>query len=59
MSGQWHGGKGGSPRRMSVSQEEWNNRWDAIFARDLPADKPPAEDVVEGQSNTVPESTKE
>lgn len=28
-------GKGSRPRPFSVSHEEWSNRWDAIFARDL------------------------
>lgn len=55
MSGQWHGGKGSSPRKMSVSQDEWENRWNAIFARDLPADAPPTEDTAQGQINTAPE----
>jgi len=30
------GGKGSKPRPFSISQEEWSNRWNAIFARDLP-----------------------
>ena len=29
------GGKGSKQRPFSVAQEEYNNRWDAIFARDL------------------------
>jgi hypothetical protein len=29
------GGKGSSPRPKSVSCEEWSNRWDAIFQRDV------------------------
>jgi hypothetical protein len=29
------GGKGSAPRPFSVSQQEWDNRWDAIFSRDL------------------------
>ena len=29
------GGKGSSPRPFSVSQDEYNKRWDAIFGRDL------------------------
>ena len=33
MSGSWHGGKGSSPRPLSVSQEEFGNRWDAIFGK--------------------------
>ena len=28
-------GKGSSPRPFSVSQDEYNKRWDAIFGRDL------------------------
>jgi hypothetical protein len=28
------GGKGSSPRPYSVSNEEYANRWDAIFARE-------------------------
>jgi len=29
------GGKGSKPRPFSVSQEEYDNRWDTIFQRDL------------------------
>jgi hypothetical protein len=29
------GGKGSSPRPLSVSNEEYANRWNAIFGRDL------------------------
>jgi len=29
------GGKGSSPRPLSVTNEEYANRWDAIFGRDL------------------------
>jgi hypothetical protein len=29
------GGKGSSPRPKSVSGEEWANRWDAIFQKDV------------------------
>lgn len=28
-------GKGSSPRPFSVTQEEYANRWDAIFGRDV------------------------
>lgn len=35
MSGSWHGGKGSKARPMSVTQEEYDKRWDAIFGRDL------------------------
>jgi hypothetical protein len=27
-------GKGSTPRPRSVADEEWANRWDAIFGRD-------------------------
>ncbi len=30
-----HGGKGSKPRPYSVSQVEYESRWDAIFGRDL------------------------
>jgi hypothetical protein len=29
------GGKGSAPRPFSVSQEEYDNRWEHIFSRDL------------------------
>jgi hypothetical protein len=29
------GGKGSKPRPFSVSQHEYDNRWDNIFSRDL------------------------
>mgnify|MGYP007069477924 FL=1 len=29
------GGKGSKPRPFSVTQEEYDNRWDTIFGRDL------------------------
>ena len=33
------GGKGSAPRPFSVTQHEYDNRWDAIFGRDVkPAD---------------------
>lgn len=30
------GGKGSRSRPYSVTQQEYDNRWDAIFGRDLP-----------------------
>ena len=30
--------KGSSPRPYSVSQQEYDTRWDAIFGRDLPVE---------------------
>lgn len=35
MSSKSDGGKGSSPRPFSVSQAEYDARWDAIFQRDL------------------------
>lgn len=32
------GGKGSKPRPISVSQQEYDTRWDAIFSRDLKED---------------------
>ena len=32
------GGKGSRPRPYSVSQQEYDTRWDAIFGRDLPVE---------------------
>lgn len=34
-----HGGKGSAPRPFSVSQKEYEARWDAIFSRDGLDDK--------------------
>ena len=34
------GGKGSAPRPFSISQEEYEKRWDAIFQRDLKEEKP-------------------
>jgi hypothetical protein len=33
------GGKGSRPRPFSVSNQEYAQRWDAIFRRDLPEEK--------------------
>ena len=38
------GGKGSKPRPFSVTQEEYANRWDAIFQRDLPKEEKPKSD---------------
>lgn len=34
------GGKGSKPRPISVSNQEYASRWDAIFAKDSETDKP-------------------
>jgi hypothetical protein len=36
----WHGGKGSSSRPRQVSNEDYANRWDAIFQRDKPKEEP-------------------
>ena len=40
-----NGGKGSTPRPISVSNEEYAARWDAIFGKDKPKEPQPA--VVE------------
>lgn len=40
------GGKGSSPRPFSISQQEYDTRWDAIFSRDLKEVVPEKEDKV-------------
>lgn len=44
-----HGGKGSAPRPFSVSQKEYESRWDAIFSRDGLDDK--QEEVLEAYNN--------
>ena len=44
-------GKGSNPRPFSVSQQEYDTRWDAIFRRDLPAE-PKEEYRVNKQGQT-------
>lgn len=42
------GGKGSAQRPRSVADEEWANRWDAIFGRDKPEEtKDNDDDLVE------------
>lgn len=41
------GGKGSTPRPISVSNEEYAARWDAIFGRDKPKEPVPDNTVVE------------
>ena len=41
------GGKGSSPRPYSVSNEEYANRWDAIFGRDIETEKDKREQALE------------
>ena len=42
MAAHWQGGNGGkgsAPRPYSVTQEEYDKRWDAIFGKDLPKEE--------------------
>ena len=47
--------KGSRPRPFSVSQQEYDTRWDAIFSRDLKEDK--HEQAIEEVSKLVAEET--
>ena len=38
------GGKGSSPRPYSVTQAEYDSRWDLIFGRDKPNEEKPEEE---------------
>lgn len=46
------GGKGSKPRPLSVSVEEYNNRWDAIFARDN-------QDEIDGEMDKLTRNNEE
>lgn len=43
----WHGGKGSSSRPKQVSDEDYANRWDAIFGRDKPKKEEPIGKALE------------
>lgn len=51
------GGKGSSPRPYSVTQQEYDLRWDLIFGRDSVAgrDKPKEEEPEEQPKETEDE----
>lgn len=46
-----HGGKGSAPRPFSVSQKEYDTRWDAIFGRDLKEEKQEDTTALEAYNN--------
>ena len=46
------GGKGSGRRPSSISTDEWNSRWDAIFSRDLKENKNEHE-LQESQESTT------
>jgi hypothetical protein len=41
------GGKGSTQRPLSVSIEQYNDRWDAIFGKDLSTSEKRAENLTE------------
>ena len=47
------GGKGSSPRPFSVSQDEYNKRWDAIFGRDLEQEEEQEEVLEEDDDDSL------
>ena len=47
------GGKGSSPRPFSVSQDEYNKRWDAIFSRDLKEEQQEEEVLEEDEDDSL------
>lgn len=51
-------GKGSKPRPFSVSHDEWSNRWDAIFGRDL-QDKKEQPSEVDDKITRYNEETQE
>jgi hypothetical protein len=47
------GGKGSSPRPFSVSQAEYDARWDAIFGRDLEQEEQQEEVFEEDEDDSL------
>ena len=45
------GGKGSKPRPFSVTQREYETRWDAIFGRDLKEEKQEDTTALEAYNN--------
>jgi arylamine N-acetyltransferase len=45
------GGKGSKPRPFSVTQREYETRWDAIFGRDLKEEKQEDTSVLNAYDN--------
>ena len=56
MAEHWNGGSGGKgsrPRPYSVTQEEYENRWNAIFQRDQPKEEKQKETQNENGTDQV------
>ena len=49
----WHGGKGSAPRPYSVTQEEYDNRWDAIFGRNNTATEDSSDTDEDNEDNEL------
>jgi hypothetical protein len=45
------GGKGSAPRPFSVANEDYKNRWDLIFSRDLEAKEKAKEALRQSSEN--------
>ena len=55
-----NGGKGAKPRPLSVSDQEYANRWNAIFAKDEYYDILTTEDcLVDSETNKVTRNNQE
>lgn len=49
------GGKGSAPRPFSVSNEEYANRWDAIFGKDLNNEQDDVSKILPEGTQKAPE----
>jgi hypothetical protein len=45
------GGKGCKPRPFSVTQDEYDNRWDAIFGKDKTKEVKPEEEKQDSEES--------
>jgi len=56
MAGQWHGGKGSSPRPFNVDRQTFESNWDLAFGKKK--DKQP-EDKVDGKEESKSDADKD
>lgn len=55
MASSWHGGKGSSPRPLSVSKKEFDDRWAAIFGkRDNEHVEVEKKELVDAEERQIP-----
>ena len=59
MTSQWHGGKGSGSRPFSITQEEYDNRWDFIFGKDKAKVKDHEEPPVEDEEHDLEEDNQD